>query len=85
VRRRHALKKPGRRNLEHEREFDQAAGADAIHATLVFLNLLEGQAHPLRQVTLGKSHQLALRSEPLTDMNIDGMGLASLGRPSATR
>jgi hypothetical protein len=24
------------------------------------LNLLEGQAHPLRQVTLGKSHQLAL-------------------------
>jgi len=47
--------------------------------------LLEGQAHPLRQVTLGKSHQPALRSEPLTDMNIDGMGLASLGRPSATR
>jgi len=51
-------KKPGRRNLEHEREFDQAAGADAIDATLVLFNVLEGQAHPLRQVTLGKSHQL---------------------------
>jgi hypothetical protein len=34
---------------------------------------------------LRKSHQLALRSEPLTDMHIHGMRLTAPRRSSATR
>jgi hypothetical protein len=51
----------------------ELGGANAIGATLVFLNLLEGQAKSVSQLILTKADQLAPQSHPTADMYIDGV------------
>jgi len=46
------LEKELNRDVENSRDLEQAAGADAVHALLVFLYLLERQSHALAETLL---------------------------------
>jgi hypothetical protein len=58
---------------------EQAAGAHAVRAALVFLNLLEGQARGLAKLFLAHAHKVAAQAQAHADMNINGVGRAGSG------
>ena len=62
----------------------QPARADPVGATLVFLNLLEGQADGLPQPFLAQTEHVPTEPNSGTDMDIDRVRLVALPttRPS---
>jgi hypothetical protein len=70
----HILEEVGDRHIEDPGQVEQAAGADAIGAALVFLHLLEGEADGFRQPLLAHAQQRAPLADALTDMDIDRVG-----------
>ena len=61
-------------NTQHLRKIEQPAGADAVDAFLVLLDLLEGQTELLAELLLAHAEQHAAKAHPAADMNIDGIG-----------
>lgn len=53
----------------------QAAGADAVGAALVFLDLLKGQPDGFAQLFLAHAQQGAAQAQTATDIDVDGMGV----------
>ena len=67
----------------------QPAGAHAVRALLVFLDLLKGEAQPVAQLLLAHLQRLATLADAVTDMHIDGLGdrvaiITSSARESAS-
>ncbi len=71
----HALIEEVHRHIEDARHFEQAAGADAVDALFVFLNLLKGQAQHVAQAFLAHADQHAPDAHPVADLDINGIGL----------
>ena len=71
----HAFIKEIHRHIEDARHFVKAAGADAIDAFLVFLDLLKGEAEQIAQLFLTHSNQHAPDAHAIADLNVDGIGL----------
>src|SRR5215813_4346550 len=63
------------RNAEHLGDLCQPAGADAVHALLVFLNLLKCHAELLRERGLRQATLQSLDTNPLPNLDVDGVGL----------
>jgi hypothetical protein len=63
----------------------QTAGSDAVGASLVFLDLLEGQADRLSKLFLTHAKHVPAQSHAGTDVDIDRIRLVALlaTRPSA--
>jgi len=71
----HAFIKEIHGNIENARHLEQAAGADAIDAFLVFLDLLEGQAQEIAQPLLAHADQHAPDTHTVADLHIYWIGL----------
>jgi hypothetical protein len=69
---RYAVEEKGDRGVERERQVVKSAAADAVGATLVFLDLLERDAKHRRQLLLAQSQECAAQTQPRPDMRIDG-------------
>ena len=71
------------RHAEHLRQIEQPAGADAVDALLVLLDLLEGEAELLAELLLAHAEQHAAEADPAADVHIDRIGpsRALLARP----
>ena len=54
---------------------EQPAGADAVDAFFVFLNLLKCQAQKIAQLFLAHADQHAPDAHAIADLSIDGIGL----------
>ena len=85
-RRRRVLVEELHRHAEHLRQIEQPAGADAVDALLVLLDLLEGQAELLAELLLAHAEQHAAEAHPAADMHVDRIGppRALLARPLAS-
>ena len=59
------------RHAQHLRQIEQPAGADAVDAFLVLLDLLEGQAELLAELLLAHAEQHAAKAHPAADMHVD--------------
>ena len=73
---RHVVEKERHRHIEDLAELEQARGADAVDAALVFLDLLEGQAEALAEPLLAHAEQGTAQPQALADMDVDRVGLA---------
>ncbi len=79
---RHVVEEEADRHVQHPRQVEQPRGAHPVHAALVFLHLLEGQAQRLAQPLLRQAHQGAAQADAAADMGIDGAGSRlTLGSP----
>jgi hypothetical protein len=65
---RRTLKEKRHRYLKDVRQSVKAAGADAVGALLVFLDLLECQAQTVRQLHLGEVEHKSTHADTTTDM-----------------
>ena len=63
------------RHIEDLRDLEQPARADAVHALLVFLNLLEGQSHAFAKSLLAHAKQHTAQSHPASDMLVNRVRL----------
>src|SRR5690348_3948234 len=63
------------RNVEHARQIVKPAGADAIGAALVFLNLLERQADRIAELFLTHPEKRAAQAHARAHMHVDRVGL----------
>ena len=68
-------------DIKHPRYFQQSAGADAVGAALVFLNLLKGQRQRVAQLLLTDPQHIPAQAHAGTDQDIDRIGAAAL-RPT---
>ena len=80
---RHVVEKERHRHVEHARQIEQARGADAVRAVLVFLDLLEGQADRRGQLGLAEAQQGPPQPDAAADMNVDRAGLIVPGASRA--
>ena len=64
------------RRLQTTGDLVELAGADAIGAALVFLDLLEGKAQILGQPLLADAQKLPAHSNTRANMKVDGIGAA---------
>src|SRR5690606_861861 len=81
---RRALEEVGDGNLEDRGDGLEAAGADAVGALLVFLDLLEGDAEMLAELFLTHADHVAPQADAATDMDVDRIRLLlALGHRSS--
>jgi len=64
------------RHREHVGDPGEPPGADPVHAALVFLHLLEGDADRIGKLGLRHAAQQPLRADPAADLDV-----LRLGRP----
>ena len=67
------VEEKGYADIERPAEFEQTAGADAVGALLIFLNLLKSNADPIRQLLLGNAPDLADKPQSFANMQIHRM------------
>ena len=62
------------RHAQHLREIEQPAGADAVDALLVLLDLLEREAQLLAELFLAHAEQHAAKADAAADVHVDRIG-----------
>src|SRR6185437_4235783 len=70
------LEEIGDRHAQHARDLEEAAGRDAVDATLVFMRLLVGDADQVGKLLLGQAEHDAALADPGADMTVDVLGTA---------
>lgn len=75
---RHVVEKEGYRHIEHTAQLKETARANAIGASLVFLDLLEGETDRLAELFLAQSEHGATKPNATAHVDIDGIGFTSL-------
>lgn len=74
----HPVEEESHRHLKALGDGVQAAGADAVGALLVFLDLLKGHAHSLAQRLLGNTPRYARGPHATAHVQVDGTGSAAV-------
>ena len=69
-----ALKKERYRDLQDMGNLLQPAGADAVGALFVFLDLLEGQSQRVAKLLLAHAVHHAAHTDPAPHVLVDGIG-----------
>ena len=72
--RRSALEEEGGRHFQHPRQLLQPAGADAVGALLVFLDLLERHVEGFAEPALAHADHQPPHAQPRADMLVDRVG-----------
>jgi hypothetical protein len=73
-----AFEEVGDVDLEQVRHLEETAGADAVLAALVFLDLLEADAERLTELGLAHSARLARHADTLGDMVVVSIGISCI-------
>src|SRR3546814_6679926 len=69
-----AVEEVGHVDMQALGDLEQAAGADAVGAGLVLLDLLVGNLQRVRQLLLGQAQLGATRTNPLSDILVNARG-----------
>ena len=73
-----AFEEIGDVDLKQVRHLEEAAGADAVLAALVFLDLLEADAERLAELGLAHSARFARHADALGDMVVVSIGVSCI-------
>jgi hypothetical protein len=76
----HLLEEERHRHIEHLGEFEEPAGAHAIGAALVLLDLLKGKAHGFAEVRLAHAQKRPALTHPSSNVNVHGMKPGQVGQ-----